>query len=516
MRRLPATLKQGPTTCACAFLRVLAAAISLGAMLVSGAQASTVKLVPSDGLSGDQFGVSTAMSGGTLVVGAAAHDTAGTTDQGAAYVFVRSASGWIQQQKLAATDGAGRDGFGSAVATSNDTIVVGAWGDDNFRGSAYVFVRNNGIWVEQQKLVASDGAFGDRFGFSLAMSADTIVIGAFADDDDGVAPFFRGSAYVFDRTDHGWIERQKLTPSDGLGGEFFGRSVAIDGDTIVIGAEFDDINATFDDRGSAYVFARIGGTWWEQQKLTATDGATQDQFGASVAVSGNTIVVGAESGDLGVGANQGSAYVFTRSGNVWTQHQKLTAGDGSPGDKFGFSVAIRGDTIAIGTDADDVGTNVDQGSLYLFVRDGGVWVEHMKLVAEDGSAGDRFGQSVAIDSLGIVAGAWGDDGFRGSAYVFATATPAESIQALIDQIDADPDLGHGARASLTAPLSAAIAILSDGNVRNDRAACGQLNAFINQVSAQGRRVRLTAGLADALRASAAAIEAALGCAQATQ
>jgi hypothetical protein len=491
-------------------------AISLGAILVSGAQASTFKLVPSDGLPLDQFGVSTAISGGTVVVGAVAHDTDGTADQGAAYVFVRSGSDWIQQQKLTASDGAGRDGFGAAVATSGDTIVVGAWGDDNFRGSAYVFVRTNGVWVEQQKLVASDGALGDRFGFSLAMSPDTIVIGAFADDDDGVAPFFRGSAYVFDRTDLGWIERQKLTASDGVGGDFFGRSVAIDNDTIVIGAEFDDLNAPFDDRGSAYVFVRIDGTWWEQQKLTASDGASQDQFGASVAVSGNTIVVGAESDDLGANANQGSAYVFTRSGNVWAQQQKLTAIDGSPNDKFGFSVAIRGDAIAIGTDVDDVGTNIDQGSLYLFVRNDGVWVEHMKLVADDGAAGDRFGYSVAIDSMGIVTGAWGDDIFRGSAYVFATATPAEAIQALINQIDADPDLGQGVKASLTAPLGAAIAILSDSNVRNDRAACGQLNAFVNQVSAHGLRVRLTAALADALRASAAAIEAALGCAQASQ
>jgi hypothetical protein len=226
-------------------------------------------------------------------------------------VFVRTGAAWTEQQKLTASDGAASDSFGSSVAISGETIVVGAEGDDVgtnvLQGSAYVFLRTGTAWSEQQKLIASDGSARDRFGFSVAISGETVVVGTF--HPDVMINILRGSAYVFVRTGAVWSEQQKLLASDGAGGDDFGHSVAISGETLVVGAEGDDIGAN-GDQGSAYVFARTGAVWTEKQKLTASDGATGDQFGQSVAVSGETIVVGSSLDNAGGGVDQGSAYIF--------------------------------------------------------------------------------------------------------------------------------------------------------------------------------------------------------------
>ncbi|MSQ08671.1 MAG: hypothetical protein EXR44_05165, partial [Dehalococcoidia bacterium] len=202
---------------------------------------------------------------------------------------------WTQQQKLTASDGAANDFFGYSVAVSGDTAVVGAWGDDSAKGSAYVFTRSGSTWTQQQKLTASDGAAIDYFGYSVAVSGDTAVVGAYGDDS------YKGSAYVFTRSGSTWTQQQKLTASDGAANDYFGGSVAVSGDTAVVGAYGDD-----SEKGSAYVFTRSGSTWTQQQKLTASDGAANDFFGWSVAVSGDTAVVGARSDD----SSKGSAYMF--------------------------------------------------------------------------------------------------------------------------------------------------------------------------------------------------------------
>src|SRR6185503_19688910 len=189
------------------------------------------------------------------------------------------------------SDAAAGDLFGDSVAVSGDTAVVGAIGDDDggtSSGSAYVFVRSAGVWSQQQKLTASDALAGDEFGYSVAVSGDTAVVGARSDSDAGT---FSGSAYVFVRSAGVWSQQQKLTASDAAAGDFFGFSVAVSGDTAVVGAIFDDDAGS--GSGSAYVFVRSAGVWSQQQKLTASDAAASDSFGASVAVSGDTAVVGA-------------------------------------------------------------------------------------------------------------------------------------------------------------------------------------------------------------------------------
>ncbi|MBM3949797.1 MAG: hypothetical protein FJ312_11295, partial [SAR202 cluster bacterium] len=232
-------------------------------------------------------------------------------------------------------------------------------GSNDNQGSAYVFVRSGATWSQQAKLTASDGGTEDRFGDSVAVSGDTAVVGARGENSA------QGSAYVFVRSGATWSQQAKLTASDGAEDDVFGISVAVSGDTAVVGALFDDVGSN-DDQGSAYVFVRSGATWSQQAKLTASDGAARDQFGYSVVVSGDTAVVGAGGDDIGSNGDQGSAYVFVRSGATWSQQAKLTASDGATDDEFGRSVAVSGDTAVVGPWSDNVGSNLDQGSAYVF------------------------------------------------------------------------------------------------------------------------------------------------------
>ena len=372
----------------------------------------TAKLTASDGAAGDYFGGSVAIGGDTVVVGAEGDDSS----KGSAYVFEKG-GGWAsmtETAKLTASDGAAGDKFGGSVAIDGDTVVVGAYGDDSYKGSAYVFEKGGG-WATTSaydaKLTASDGADSDNFGSRVAIDGDTVVVGARGDDGD------QGSAYVFVKPGGGWAtgtETAKLTASDGAPSDNFGCSVAIDGDTAVVGAPCDDSS-----KGSAYVFEKGGGwaTGTETAKLTASDGAGGDNFGYSVAISGDTVVVGAEGDD----SYHGSAYVFEKGGG-WattsTYDAKLTASDGASYDHFGRSVAIDGDTVVVGAYYDD-DNGSKSGSAYVFEKGGG-WAtgtETAKLTASDGASYDYFGYSVAISGDTVVVGAHCDDD-NGSAYVF--------------------------------------------------------------------------------------------------
>jgi len=229
---------------------------------------------------------------------------------------------------------------------------------------------------QQTRLSAADGAAGDWLGYSVSLSGDTALVGAAY---DGVgANSGQGSAYVFIRSGSTWTQQSQLTAGDGAAQEMFGSSVALSGDTALVGAVWDTVGANFQ-QGSAYVFTRSGSTWTQQAKLTAGDGEAEDEFGWSVALSGDTALVGAYGDDVGSNADQGSAYVFTRSGATWTQQAQLTAGDGAVVDWFGAYVALYGDTALVGAYLDDVGANVNQGSAYVFTRSGSVWAQQAKL-----------------------------------------------------------------------------------------------------------------------------------------
>ena len=290
---------------------ILALTISAMAILAidqaAYAQINEFKITASDGGAVDQFGFSVSISGDYAIVGAFLDDDNGD-DSGSAYVFKRTGSSWAEEAKLLASDGAADDGFGFSVSISGDYAVVGAALDDDNgdnSGSAYVFKRTGTIWSQEAKLLASDGAALDRFGFSVSISGDYAAVGAYFDDDNGDDS---GSAYVFKRTGTSWAEEAKLLPSDGAADDLFGYSVSISGDYALVGARFDDDNG--DDSGSAYLFKRTGTSWAQEAKLLASDGAAGDVFGHSVSISGNYAVVGAALDDDN-GGDSGSAYVYS-------------------------------------------------------------------------------------------------------------------------------------------------------------------------------------------------------------
>jgi hypothetical protein len=357
------------------------------------------------------------------IVGANLDDDKGT-DSGSAYIFSPddvNCSDWDQTAKLTASDGAASDYFGSSVSVSGDYAIVGAYLDDdkgNESGSAYIFLRSGTSWSQQAKLTASDGAAYDNFGYSVSISGNYAIVGATGDDG-------KGSAYVFKRDGTTWSQQQKLTASDGANGDRFGYSVSISGDYAIAGAWGDDDNGS--SSGSAYIFKRVDTTWSPQAKLTALDGAVDDAFGYSVSISGDYAIVGAFYDDVNVMVDSGSAYIFLRSGTSWSQQPKLTASDGAAGDRFGYSVSISGDYAIVGAYLDD-DNGSSSGSAYILKRDGTNWSEEAKLTASDGAGSDRFGNSVSIGNGYIIVGAYGDDSFKGSAYMFGkTLCPSADL-----------------------------------------------------------------------------------------
>jgi hypothetical protein len=381
------------------------------------------KLTASDAAAGDLFGFSVAIDGDTAVVGAYGDNFGQASGQGSAYVFERRAGAWIEVAKLTASDAAGGDRFGWSVAISGDRAIVGAPfngdGADAINvGSAYVFERDAGgpdAWDQVASLNAGDAAAGDFFGSSVAISGDRAVVGAPGDDSSG-------SAYLFERdAGGGWHAAGKLRASDAAAADAFGGSVAIGVDTVVAGAWGDD-----NQQGAAYVFERDAGSgsWNQVDKLIASDAAAGDLFGTSVALSGDIVVVGANLNDHDGGANAGAAYIFGRNGGppvAWDEVTRLTASDAGPGDLFGRSVAISGDRALVGATGDDS----NSGSAYLFERDTGgtgAWSEEGKVTASDAAALDLFGASVGISGDAVIVGAHGDTHAggtgAGSAYVF--------------------------------------------------------------------------------------------------
>ena len=489
---------------------------------------------------GDAFGRSVAISGDTLVVGAPFEDSNTTginstpndinTGTGAAYVFVRSGGTWTQQAYLkAGAVGSTHQGdnFGYSLGISGDTVVVGAWSEDSNTtgvnsapedsgapgfnsGAAYVFVRSEGVWTQQAYLkpaAVGTTQAGDSFGTAVAVSGDTVVIGAHNEDssttgvnstpNEGAAS--SGAAYVFVRNAGVWSQQAYLKPGavgTTQAGDSFGISVAVSGDTVVVGAFREDsstlgvnsaVNESAADSGAAYVFVRNGTNWSQQAYLKpAAVGTTQadDSFGWSVPVSSDTIVVGAEQEDSSTtvvnstpnesSSRSGAAFVFVRSGTNWTQQAYLkpaTVGTSQVDDRFGHAVAVSGATIVAGAhqeNSSSTGVNgaanesvADSGAAYVFVRHGTNWTQqaYLKPAAVGTSqASDLFGLSVAVAGDTVVVGASEEDSNTtgvnsaanesstnaGAAYIFTGLGPPEIA---VEQ-PAGTNLSQGASVSL--------------------------------------------------------------------
>jgi hypothetical protein len=305
-------------------------------------------------------------------------------------------------------DVAAGDRYGASVAVSGDTLVVGAPGQNSSTGAVYVFERTNGVWQPSQKLLPADGAAGDQFGFSVATDGTTILVGAPTADVGPGPNIDQGAAYVFVRNGASWEQGKLVAPAPPVaqsGWDWFGYAVAIAGDTAVVGAPFAE-TASANDAGRAFVFSRTGTTWSAGLPVQAQTPALWDFFGCSVAVSGTSIAVGAV-GVLVLHDIPGFAEVFTSSAGSWTRQAHLIASDGAVADTFGGALALAGDTLIVGASQDDVGANANQGSVYTFTRTNNVWSPGTRLFAPvaTAAAGDEFGASVAFTGELLIVGA---------------------------------------------------------------------------------------------------------------
>ncbi len=398
------------------------------------------RLLANGGSAGDAFGRSVSLDGNTAVIGAPGDDLLGG-DEGSVYVFRRQSGSWVQTARLNAPDRSPEAFFGHSVALSGSWLVVGAYAalDDTGAGStgaAYLYRRYGDTWAFEAKLTPEDASAGDFFGYDVDVSSNRVLVGSPLHRVDGTPA--QGAVYVFKRRSGDWAVEAKLTASDGTQADLFGESVALDRETALVGARFDDVGGNVD-QGSAYVFQLREAEWFQQSKLTVPQGEAFDQFGFDVALSGHTLVVGAPfDDDVSAGQQQddvGAAFVFVRDGARWRRQQKLTPALSDAGDLFGHAVSVHGDLVAAAAIGRDL-THVDQGAAHVFRRYGDQWSEAQRVLAPFGRSGDVFGSSLALHDDEIVIGIEGDsiggDLAQGSAVVYIACRDVRQEQLLLD------------------------------------------------------------------------------------
>ena len=432
-----------------------------------GTWTQIAKLTTRDGAKNDQLGFFVSASGNTLVVGAPYAKIGSHEGQGAVYVFVKPAGGWAQvgkaAAKLTASDGAVNATFGFSVAISDDTVVVGAdsanLGSKQYAGAAYVFVKPATGWADATqtaKLTASDSEGTAYFGSSVSISGDTVVVGA-----DGArvgSNPYQGAAYIFVRPANAWKDMSqtaKLTAADGMRGSQLGYSASISHDTVAVGARSATV-AAHARQGAAYVFVKPAGGWenmTQTAELTASEGMVDDQFGSSVSISGDQVAVGAP--------GSGSAYVFVKPATGWAPTSKfnarLTASDRAQNTQLGWAVSVNGDRVAVGARSAPIAANSRQGAAYIFVKPAGGWenmTETAKLTASDGQSNDELGASVLVSVDAVVVGApgaaLGPNKYEGAVYVFGSSAasagsaqePAAHANLVVIHSDAAPVTEH--------------------------------------------------------------------------
>jgi hypothetical protein len=391
------------------------------------AQCQTQKVSPPDAQYGEYFGVCVSISGDWAIVGASGDNDIAQVS-GAAYVFHRVGSTWVQAQKLKASDAAIGAQFGTAVAIDGGVAVVTAQAASPVayaEGAAYVFELQQGLWVQTARVWASDALANNQLGNSVALSGWRFVVG---DDQEGHAGHSSGAAYMFEKVGSAWIQTQKLSGSDTAQGDAFGNAVSLSGDVALVGAIGAD--ALGPNSGAAYLFERNGHAWPQTAKLLPNDGWPQAYFGAAVCVSGTECMVSAPYSDA-AGTHFGGVYAFEKMAGVWTQTQRLLPTDAAPYLNFPSSIAIEGDTAIFGTGASqDNGTL--SGSAYVFQRLNASWTQTGKMLPHDGQANVIFGGAVGLSGNTALAGAYWDNVacpsnplcHSGSAYLFELAPTA--------------------------------------------------------------------------------------------
>jgi hypothetical protein len=390
----------------------------------------------------------------------------------------RAASLALEQGILTAVDGAARDQMGWSVGVDGDTAVVGAPHDDvdgrADQGSAYVFVRSGGVWTQQAHLTAVDGAAGDEFGRAVAVDGDTLLVGA--PQQSVGAEGARGAVYVFTRSEASWNQGGHLTASAVKAGGF-GSSVALDGDTALVGDPGHEVGAHVR-TGAALVFVRSGTSWSLEQQLAASDAAADDWFGWSVALDGDTALVGAPGDNVGTAVNHGAATLFVRSGSRWSAQAELTGSGGASSERFGDAVSLDGDTAVVGAPFDHVGTVPDQGAAYVFVRSGAAWPLQQRLLGTDREPqDDHFGAAVVVRDDAVLVGApeneverdgGADASAQGTVFAFARSAGAWTRQARLTAANGAAQDHFGFSVSLSGDTALAGALDDDVGGRADQ------------------------------------------------
>lgn len=381
------------------------------------------KLTPPDGYVNDRFGYSISLSGDWALIGAPGDDRVGS-NAGAAYTFELVDGQWTRRTVLTAQDAAFGDGFGWSVSLAGDQALIGAPGNNDDAGAAYVFRRDDRVWTQVAKFQPPQPG-QQRLGTSVHLERVRAVIGAPGPEGSSAA----GSAYIYDRSgsvNPSWSQTAILTAADGAAGNSFGKAVSLDGNRVLIGAPGANGNA-----GAAYVFD-YAGSWTQTARLSASGGTADDYFGGSVSLDGNRALIGAIGVDDGGGFNSGAAYVFDALGNNWFQTSRLTASDPAPYGSFGISVSLDGDQALIGaTRVEHIGSSFnDLGTAYLFKHYGHLWSQVDRLTASDGAEEDWFGHSTLLRGDRALVGAsravHDNQQPSGVAYVLDFSAPTDS------------------------------------------------------------------------------------------
>lgn len=367
-------------------------------------------LVPPTAAWNGHFGKAIAISGDTAIIGAEGDvDTCPggpPCNSGTVFVYVRTERGWTLQTKIRPADPAPGDNFGHCVAIDGDTILVGSYQSDlpnaNETGAVYVFQRIQNSWMQTAKLVSSDPRPQLWFGYSVAIAGDTAVIGA-PYESQSFQIYRSGSVYVFTRMNETWTQQAKLRANDAAADDRFGRAVGITGDTLVAGANLDDF-AGLTNAGSVYVFEKSGSTWTQNSKLTASDAGNLDWYGRCLALEGDTLMVGASQHTTAAGPGAGQAYVYSRRQGKWVETAKLAPPNSIDTIFFGEYVALSGNTAVVTSLFD--GTNpTGPGAAFVFTRQGDNWTARARITAPSTTDDDYFGICAAVSNESAVVGA---------------------------------------------------------------------------------------------------------------
>ena len=367
-------------------------------------------LSDTNGMPFDSYGGAVSVSGNWAMVGAESNSDLANS-AGAVFVFQNIDGMWTEVDEINASDPGNFELFGVSVSMSGDTAMIGAWGDDGNKGAVYVFERTGSQWTEVDKLVASDATAGDQFGNAISLHGNRLIVGSPRDDDNA---FNSGTAYVFEYNGNNWIETGKLTPDGSVFEEFFGSSVSLDGDRVLIGAYNSTYISSTARSGSAYVFEHNGVSWGQVGKFYASDGAANDLFGFSVSIAGDHALVGAHGDDI----NTGAVYAYSFDGVSWGDEVKLNSADAEIEDAFGLSIDLNGDRALIGAYRADNSGGADSGAGYVFEYDGQDWNEMTKLFNNSGVNNDFLGRAVAQTNSWLFIGASGANGNRGQVRVY--------------------------------------------------------------------------------------------------